>query len=162
MPYCQNCGGEITGRFCGSCGAPAPGEPPPASGESRFRPSPSSFSPAPPPAASAGMTDNVASALCYLLGLLTGIIFLLISPYNQNRTVRFHAFQSIFLHLAIIVVSLVIVPALGVALGSLVWLGLSPLLSIGFIGVWLYMMYTAYQNQRVVLPIIGPLAERQA
>ncbi len=162
MPFCQNCGAEITGKFCGSCGAPAPGETASASNGPSFRPPPSSFSPAPPPAASAGMTENVASALCYLLGLITGIIFLLIAPYNQNRTVRFHAFQSIFFHLAVIVISLVIVPALGVALGSLVWLGLSPLITICVIGVWLYLMYTAYQNQRVVLPIIGPLAERQA
>ena len=46
------------------------------------------------------MTDNVASALCYLLGLITGIIFLVLTPYNRNPVVRFHAFQSIFLNVA--------------------------------------------------------------
>jgi uncharacterized membrane protein len=32
----------------------------------------------------------------------------------------------------------------------------------GFVAVWIYLMYKAYNNQRVVLPIIGPLAEKQA
>jgi hypothetical protein len=54
-----------------------------------------SLPPSGPPAAAGGMTDNVASALCYVLGLITGILFLVLSPYNQNKTVRFHAFQSI-------------------------------------------------------------------
>ena len=49
-----------------------------------------------------GMTDNVAGALCYVLGLVTGIVFLVLAPYNQNKFVRFHAFQSIFFHVAFI------------------------------------------------------------
>ncbi len=43
------------------------------------------------------MSENVASALCYFGGVVTGIIFLILAPYNQNKLVRFHAFQSIFL-----------------------------------------------------------------
>jgi uncharacterized membrane protein len=34
--------------------------------------------------ASGAMADNVASALCYVLGLITGIIFLVLPPYNKN------------------------------------------------------------------------------
>ncbi len=46
----------------------------------------------------------MACALCYLLGLLTGILFLVLEPYNKNRLIRFHAFQSIFLNIAWIAV----------------------------------------------------------
>ncbi len=46
------------------------------------------------------MTDNMAAALCYALGFITGILFLVLAPYNQNREIRFHAFQSIFLNIA--------------------------------------------------------------
>ena len=49
------------------------------------------------------MADNVASTLCYVLGLITGILFLVLPPYNKNPVIRFHAFQSIFLHVACIV-----------------------------------------------------------
>jgi uncharacterized membrane protein len=28
--------------------------------------------------------------------------------------------------------------------------------------VWIYCMYKTFMNQKVVLPIIGPLAEKQA
>jgi len=51
---------------------------------------------------------NMASALCYLFGWLTGVLFLVLEPYNKNRTVRFHAFQSIFLNVGIIAVWIVI------------------------------------------------------
>ena len=34
--------------------------------------------------------------LCYVT-LIPAIIFLVVAPYNQNRLIRFHAWQSIFL-----------------------------------------------------------------
>lgn len=117
----------------------------------------------PPTAAStqaAGLTENVAAALCYSLGLITGILFLVLAPYNQNRNIRFHAFQSIFFHVACIII------LIGWNIVSLVFgwlLGLiSPLLLIGFFVLWLVLIIKAYQGQRLVLPIIGPLAEKQA
>ena len=55
-------------------------------------------------AGSPAMADNVASTLCYALGFITGIIFLVLEPYSKNRVVRFHAFQSIFFSIAAIVV----------------------------------------------------------
>jgi uncharacterized membrane protein len=114
-----------------------------------------------PPPASAGMTENVASALCYVLGLITGIIFLVLAPYNQNRTVRFHAFQSIFLHASVIVCYFV----LGFLLGILRVVGMFviwPLIGIGFFILWIYMIVSAYNGRMVELPVIGPLARQQA
>ena len=106
------------------------------------------------------MTDNVACALCYLLGLVTGILFLVIEPYNKKRNVRFHAFQSIFLNVAWIAIWIVLTILSFVTHGIMFLL--SPLLALGFFGLWLYMMWSAYQNKKVVLPVIGPIAEKQA
>lgn len=103
------------------------------------------------------MSENVASALCYLLGLITGIIFLVLAPYNQNKTIRFHAFQSIFLHVGVIIiwfVFAVVSHGFGLLFFPVYWL-------LAFI-LWLYMMYSAYNNRRVKLPVVGDLAEKQA
>ena len=121
--------------------------------------------PAPMPAAGSAMTDNVASTLCYVLGFITGIIFLLLEPYNRNRMVRFHAFQSIFLNVAIIVldIGLVIVFAIlgslgGFFIGLLFW----PIFGLAVFVLWIYMLISTYQGKTVVLPIIGSLAQSQA
>jgi len=106
------------------------------------------------------MTDNVACALCYLLGLVTGILFLVIEPYSKNRNVRFHAFQSIFLNVAWIAI-MIVLSILGTVTHGIMFL-LSPLLGLGFFCLWLYMMWSAYQNKKIVLPVIGPIAEKQA
>src|ERR1700733_12791360 len=103
MAFCATCGAEVSGRFCQKCGAPV-GAPAPAPGV--IPP----VNPMPPTqiAPSVGMTDNLAGALCYLVGFITGILFLVLAPYNQNRTIRFHAFQSIFLNIGWVVLWIVI------------------------------------------------------
>jgi uncharacterized membrane protein len=117
-----------------------------------------------PAATAGGLTDNVAGALCYVLGLVTGIIFLALAPYNQNKFVRFHAFQAIFLHVAWIalwvvdmVLSIFMPLALSIVL-SLFWL----LLALGGLVVWVFMIIKAYNGDRFKLPIIGDMAEKQA
>ena len=114
-----------------------------------------------PAAAATGMTDNAASALCYVLGLVTGILFLVLAPYNQNKAIRFHAFQSIFLHVACIVVWMVFHIVFG-ALNLYTLLILSPLIGLAFFILWIYMIISAYQGKKVVLPVIGPIAQGQA
>jgi uncharacterized membrane protein len=118
-----------------------------------------------PIAASAPMAENVASALCYAVGLVTGIIFLVLAPYNQNKTVRFHAFQSIFFHVACILLGFVFSILFGIIL-AVIHLGalasLAQLVWLLFIVLWLYLIISAYQGKTVVLPIIGPLAQKQA
>jgi uncharacterized membrane protein len=116
---------------------------------------------APPPAAGTGMADNVASALCYVLGLITGILFLVLAPYNQNKTIRFHAFQSIFMHVAMIAVYIVLGILVRTMLGF-VGVMLFPLIGLAVFVLWVYLIISAYQGKMVVLPIIGPLAQQQA
>ncbi len=157
MPFCTNCGAEAQGNFCPKCGAPLPA----AAGPTVVPPPPLSE------AARGGLTDNLAAALCYLLFIVTGIVFLLIEPYNHNRTIRFHAFQSIFLWIAIVIVYIVLgifsasmmaIPGIGF-LFSVV---LHPALALAIFILWLALMYKAYNNQRWVLPVVGPMAEKQA
>ena len=153
MAFCPSCGSQVDGRFCAKCGAAVAAE---AGGGA---------TPMPPPAAQAsGMADNVAAALCYLLGLLTGILFLVLAPYNQNRTIRFHAFQSIFMHLAVIAFFIVFEIVMGglAFFGGFFALALWPLFSLACLALWIFLMYKAYNNEKFVLPVIGPLAEKQA
>jgi len=118
-------------------------------------------------APAAGMTENVASALCYLFTVITGILFLVLEPYNRNKTVRFHAFQSIFFFVATVVCWVILIAVTTILahipiLGALVGLLLIAVLWIGVLVLWLMLMYKAYNNQKLVLPVIGPLAEKQA
>jgi uncharacterized membrane protein len=180
MAFCANCGTETAGgAFCPKCGAAAAGAPAPApGGYAPYTPPPQGQAPAggyapntPPPAgpgAVAGMDENVAGALCYVVGLVTGIVFLVLQPYNHNRTIRFHAFQSIFFHVAWIIFWIGLHIILGaLSFGVLFLFGLLHLLIslvIGFGGflLWLYLMWRAYNNNPLVLPIIGPIAQQQA
>jgi uncharacterized membrane protein len=114
----------------------------------------------PPAASTAGLTENVASALCYLFGFITGIIFLVLAPYNQNRTIRFHAFQSIFLNVAWFACHIVVLIFAAMTHGFGIFL--SPVVGLLFFLLWLYMMFTAFKNKKIKLPVIGDLAEKQA
>ena len=119
-------------------------------------------------ATSSGMTNNVAGALSYLLGFITGIIFLVLDPYKNDPFVRFHAFQSIFLNIAWIafwIVWTIIQVILGTVTGgvlALVLIPISMIIGLGVLCFWIFLMYKAYQNQRFMVPIIGPLAAKQA
>ena len=114
------------------------------------------------------MSENVAAALCYsLFFLLSGVLFLVLAPYNKNRVIRFHAFQAVFTGIAWVVswsavslisVLLLPIPFLGAAISVLLHLGVG----LGFLFLWLMLMHKAYHRERWVLPVIGPLAEKQA
>ena len=156
MAFCPKCGAQVSGSFCGACGSPMGGEAPQAAG------------PVSNPPAAAGMQDNVAGALCYLLGLITGVLFLVLEPYNRNREIRFHAFQSIFLNIAMIVVAIgfsILGTAMSIMipiLGHLMLAGVSMIVWLGAIVLWLVLMFKTYSGSKIVLPVIGPMAQKQA
>lgn len=110
------------------------------------------------------MTENLAGALCYALGLITGVLFLVLAPYNQSKFVRFHAFQAIFFHvtwiafwIGLTIVGFVMPNALYILISLL-----SILIGLGGFACWLLLMFKAYNNERFKLPIIGDLAEKQS
>lgn len=107
-----------------------------------------------------GLAPNVAGALAYLLGPITGILFLVVE--KENRFVRFHAMQSTVLSIAWIIVTFGLsfftaVPVLGWIVGILLSfvLGLA-----GFI-LWLLLMWKAFQGEEWELPVVGPFARKQ-
>jgi len=114
---------------------------------------------------STGLAPNVAAALSYVLGLITGILFLVME--KENRFVRFHAAQSIAVHVALIVAWILltvvsailgVVPVLGPILGMLAWVALS----IGSLVLWVMLMVRAYQGREWELPVVGKYARQYA
>lgn len=168
MAFCPNCGAQVAGAYCPNCGtavaggAASSGTGPGAAGTAGAGYSGTT----PPPIAQApGLTENVAGALCYFGWFVTGIIFLVLAPYNRNKTIRFHAFQSIFASIAIIIARIILDIILGLMfVGGAFWTGfaLRRLFDIVVLLGWLYMMYTAYNNKIVKLPVVGDLAQKQA
>ncbi len=170
MAFCANCGAAVEGRFCQKCGTPVGavgGGAAPGAGVNPPDAAPVGVTPLPQVATSVAMNDNLAGALCYLVGFITGILFLVLTPYNQNRTIRFHAFQSIFLNIAwfavYIIVSIVslafhVIPFLGTFVSIVLHLALF------FTGLilWFYLIFKTYNGEKIVLPLVGPFADKQA
>ena len=100
---------------------------------------------------STGLEENVAGFLCYLLGFITGIFFLVVE--KKSRFVKFHAMQSTITSLILFVVLLIIgwIPILGPILAGLMW--------ILCLILWVVLMIKALQGKRYSLPIIGKMAE---
>jgi uncharacterized membrane protein len=106
-----------------------------------------------PRPAGSGLSENVASGLSYVLGWLTGLIFLLI---DKRPEVRFHAMQSIIFAVVAMLVGWIRVPTSGF-LNTLLWL-----VSVVFFFTWIFVMIQAFQGRHFKLPVIGDFAERQA
>ena len=98
-----------------------------------------------------GFDANVAAALSYLVGFVTGIIFLLVE--KDNKFVRFHALQSTLFFAAAVAVDVVlqVIPVIGFLVVIFVVLPVSVI-------VWLLMMYKAYQGEEFKLPLVGQWA----
>jgi uncharacterized membrane protein len=168
MAFCPNCGNQVAGRFCPNCGtdvgvAASTGA---GAGPAGAGPTWSSSTTATPPppgmAAAPGLSQNMASTLCYVLGLITGIIFLVLSPYNTNRAIRFHAWQSIFLSIAAIILNIGIPLTLTIMHMWILLIPVMGLIHLGFFILWLYLLFTTFNGRTVKLPVIGDLAEKQA
>jgi len=102
---------------------------------------------------STGLEENIAGLLCYVLGWITGIVFLVLE--KENKFVRFHAFQSLltFLPLGVLAWILGWIPFAGWVIAGLVW--------ILILILWLILMFKAYKGERYKLPIVGDIAEKQ-
>lgn len=146
MAFCPNCGAQLTAGAsnCAACGKPV--------GQSAG----GGAAAAPAPAATAGgLQDNVAGLLAYVT-IIPAIVFLVLEPYNRNKFIRFHAFQCVFLTVAII--------AIDIILGFIPVVGWILLPFVGLAGLLLHIICAlkAYGNQMFKLPVIGDLAEKQA
>jgi len=102
------------------------------------------------PKSSIGLDANLAGMLAYAgFFIFSGVILLLLE--KRSRTVRFHAAQSV-----LVAVSLTLLYAfLGVIPG--LWL-LGPVVWLGSVVLWLFLMFKAFRGEQHRLPVIGDLA----
>lgn len=101
---------------------------------------------------SLGIPQNVEALLCYALGWLSGLFFLLAE--KENRFVRFHALQSLvtFLGLSIGGAVATVIPLLGAVISLLLWpLG---------VFLWIFLMVKAYRGEWIKLPAVGDFVEK--
>lgn len=171
MKPCVNCGTQIAdeAKFCASCGAAASPAGPPFVNPSMPGTNPLTAGATGTGASvrSAPMSSNQAGMVAYVFGFITGIVMLVMEPYKNDRLVRFHAFQSIFLSVAYVVVWIIwdFISAGLLSLTFSFWpvvVFFSWILGIGFFALWLLLLLRAYNNERFELPFIGPMAARQA
>jgi uncharacterized membrane protein len=114
-----------------------------------------------------GMAPNVAGLLCYVpccIGLIFSVVAAIVE--KQSRFVRFHAFQSLLLHgvAIVIAIALQILNALlamtGLSIVSVLISLLGILVGLGFLGVTIFLMIKANNNEELELPVIGPMARQ--
>jgi uncharacterized membrane protein len=98
---------------------------------------------------------NLAAALTYALGWVTGIAFLLVE--KESPFVRFHAMQSTitFGLITMAYVVLNVIPILGFLVAFFILMPLSVVL-------WLLLILKAFQGEKFKLPMVGDLAEQKA
>jgi uncharacterized membrane protein len=145
MAFCANCGAQLAAgaNTCAACGKPA------------GQPVGGGAAAAPAQVAAGGLQDNVAGMLAYIT-IIPAIVFLVMEPYNRNRFIRFHAFQCIFLAVAIITIDIVLgfIPIIG-------WM-LYPIVGLAGLAAAIICALKAYGGQQFKLPVIGDFAEKQA
>lgn len=97
--------------------------------------------------------ENLMGAASYLLGFITGIIFLLLE--KESKFVRFHAMQSTLLFGGVFVLNMALgfVPILG-------WLAGLLLSFVAFV-LWIMCLWKAFQGEMYKVPYVGDLAEKQ-
>jgi len=112
---------------------------------------------------SIGLDENVEGALCYVLGFITGIVFLIIE--KDSKFVKFHAFQSILVFFALWVLNMIVSALLGAILPWSMFgivTGLVSLISLAGFIIWIVLILKAYQGEKFKLPVIGDIAEKQS
>jgi uncharacterized membrane protein len=115
------------------------------------------------PNSTTGLPDNLAGALSYVLGPVTGIIFLVWE--KQSRFVRFHAMQSLLVGVVLIILNYVlnVLNAVLVRIPFIGWLfalGLALVVGLASLVLWLALMYAAYTGKEWELPVIGAEARK--
>ncbi|HUE01488.1 MAG TPA: zinc-ribbon domain-containing protein [Bryobacteraceae bacterium] len=142
MPFCSQCGNQVDAAdvFCARCGARQPiASPRPADPFSSISP-------------------RTASILCYIpaLGWICSIIVLASVRFRDNRIVRFHAFQGLYLFVAYLIEDWVLKPMFSVV----PHVHVNAIVQFVLLGMSVFMIIKASQGEAFSLPIIGELAEK--
>lgn len=148
MPFCSKCGFEVQSNdaFCGRCGSPQSGQSPKAKVKDNdpFQ----------------GIDNNTAAVLCYIpfLGWVASIYILTADRFRSDNTVRFHAFQGLYLFVAYLIYDWVIEGILWDVMNRayLVTRMVKLSLTVG----WLFMLFKTSQRELVRIPFISELADK--
>lgn len=193
--YCPSCGEEVAegSEFCSGCGNPlsedeaaeaeAAAEPEAPAGQPREEPAHAGAAAGGGHGRAAhdtgvvgGLEENVAGALTYVVGFITGLVFYLIE--DDNEFVRFHAMQSMIVFGGLFVLGWVFsflqamfgfggfgfsfgVSMVSWLVGMVLWLVYMAVMVAAFV-LWLTLMFKAHGGERWKVPIAGNIAERNA
>lgn len=143
MAFCSQCGKGIQENdvFCAACGVRQGGAP-------RRAPDPLG-----------ALTPHTAAILCYLpfAGWIAAVVVLAAEKFRQDRRVRFHAFQGLYLFVAWLLIDQVLTPMFHAVPGPFRF---DKFLQVGLIALWVFMMVKAGDDPPYSLPVVGDLAER--
>jgi uncharacterized membrane protein len=150
MPFCSKCGTEVQAgdQFCGRCGSPqSPTAVPP-------KPKTDSNDPF------TGINSNTAAVLCYIpfLGWIASIYVLSAERFRKDNTVRFHAFQGLYLFVAWLIYDWVIEGVIDSIIDRS-WV-LTRAVRLGLTATWVFLMYKTSQREMFRVPVIGDLADQ--
>ncbi len=115
-----------------------------------------------------GLDVNVASLLAYIPLCLVGIVvsIIILVTDKTNKAARFHAFQSIILHV-LFIVGYFVAMFIGIAAAAanstiigLLSLAVWVVVIFGLLAVFVFCMIKAYQGQMLKLPVIGDMADK--
>ena len=118
-----------------------------------------------------GLSPNAAALVSYIWIPVTSIVVLVTE--KENRLVRFHAFQSLIMGLAIFALTIVLSIVMGIlmfvggmissALGVivsmlalLVWI----VIAFALLAVWVLCLVKAYRGEMYKVPVVGKYAEK--
>ena len=152
MPFCVQCGNQVADAdtFCARCG------------QRQASPGASTAK----PGSAANALDNVspqtAAICCYIpvVGWIASIIVLAAPRFQNDRGVRFHAFQGLYLFVVWLLVDWVVSPLFGMVPTPFTGRFVRGVLKSAVFLSWLFMLVKTSQHQMFRLPIIGELAER--
>jgi uncharacterized membrane protein len=114
-----------------------------------------------------GLEPNIAGLLCYVpccVGLVFSVVAAIVE--KQSRFVRFHAFQSLLVHAAAIVLGLglnvaqVVLGMAGVGFVGFVLALVGIAVGFAFLGLTIFMMIKANAGEELELPVVGPMARQ--
>jgi uncharacterized membrane protein len=154
MPYCSQCGKQVADAdlFCSQCGSRQPvtgGPRAPYYGRSFADPL-------------AGVSPRKLAILCYIpvAGWIACVFALGARRYKNDRALRFHAFQGLYIFAAYLLVEWTVQPIFASIPHST--FRLDQLLEWFLIGVWVFMLIKTSHGEAYSLPLIGELAQRSA
>jgi uncharacterized protein len=104
----------------------------------------------PPPSGDVTSDDKLWSALAYVFAPLVSIILLLMEDKKNRPFVRYHAYQSLVLGIAMIVVVVILslIPVIG-CITPFLWI------------LMLYFAYKAYQGEYLRVPFVTDFMKKQ-